>query len=810
MVKIRRSGEFCVPSRIVSAGLLLCVLLLASACSGPQLSQLPLTGGGNELPDASDQIRGIDLTPKFPKSTGTVSTGTGNEQPAIYYGSAAPEGGQSAHGAGAEAASGEGVDLNFDNAPVTAVAKVILGDVLGLGYSVDPRVQGSITLSSGRPIPKSRLLFVLESALRASNSALVHDPGGGYRIIPIDDAVGSGGVDRAGGQLEPGYGLTVVPVQHVSVPTIMKLLDGFASRPGAIRADPGSNLILVVGTGVERRTAVDTILSFDQDWMRGQSVGIFPVKNTTPEPLVAELEKILDSGEAGLSQNMVKLQPIARSNAVLVVARKPELLRAAATWIARLDASATASTGVKVYRVRYGDARQIAKLLSELFTGGGGGLDTGANQLAPGLGGSVSGTGGGIGGAGGGLGGGAGGGLGGGAGGGLGGGAGGGLGGGAGGGLGGGASAGLGAGTGGGAPGGGSSPFGALGGASSSTESGAGGGGLESGGAPKGPALLPGVRIMADVPNNSVVIYANQSNYRIIEKALEQLDRPKLQVAIDVTIAEVTLNDTLNYGVQFFLGTLNVSGSTVGTQVSNSAGATSVPSAANPGFNLLLGNKLTPHFVLNALHQYTNVKVLSNPSLVVVDNQVAALTVGDQIPVTTGSANILNSATASSNTVFNSVNYQNTGILLRVLPRVNSNGNVALEIDQEISQCSNCAGGLNLTPTIADRHVKSSIVVAGGQTVLLAGLVQENGNLVKAGIPILDQIPILGNAFNNSSGNIVGRTELIIFIRPQIIRDGVDASFIAEELRSKLRGEKVGSVYPTGAMTPVPTRALQQ
>ena len=808
MVEIRRSRKFHRPSRAISAGALFCVLLLAGACSGPQLSQLPLTGGGNELPDASDQVRGIDLTPKFPKSTGTVNTGTsGNDRPAIYYGSAAPEAGQPAGGgAGAEGASGEGVDLNFDNAPVTAVAKVILGDVLGLGYSVDPRVQGSITLSSGRPIPKSRLLFVLESALRASNSALVHDPGGTYRIIPIDDAVGNGGVDRAGGELQPGYGLTVVPVQHVSVPTIMKLLDGFASRPGAIRADPGSNLILVVGTGVERRTAVDTILSFDQDWMRGQSVGIFPVKNTTPEPLVAELEKVLDSGEAGLSQNMVKLQPITRSNAVLVVARKPELLRAAATWIARLDASATASTGVKVYRVRYGDARQIAKLLSELFTGGGGGLDTGANQLAPGLGGSVSGMGGGIGGAsssGGGLGGGAGGGLGGGTGGGLGGGAGAGLT----------TGAGIGTATGGAAPGGGPSPFGSLGGASSSTESGAAAGataGLESGGGAKGPALLPGVRIMADVPNNAVVIYANQSSYRIIEKALEQLDRPKLQVAIDVTIAEVTLNDTLNYGVQFFLGTLNVAGSVVGTQVSNSAGATSVPGPANPGFNLLLGNKLTPHFVLNALHQYTNVKVLSNPSLVVVDNQVATLTVGDQIPVTTGSANILNSATATSNTVFNSINYQNTGIILRILPRVNFNGNVSLEVDQEISACTNCISGVNLTPTISDRHVKSSIVVAGGQTVLLAGLVQENGNMVKAGIPIVDQIPILGNVFNNSSGNIVGRTELIMFIRPQIIRDGVDASFVAEELRSKMRGEKVGSVYPTGAVTPVPTRALQQ
>ncbi len=254
---------------------------------------------------------------------------------------------------------------------------------------------------------------------------------------------------------------------------------------------------------------------------------------------------------------------------------------------------------------------------------------------------------------------------------------------------------------------------------------------------------------MADAPNNSVVIYANQQSYHIIEKALEQLDRPKLQVAIDTTIAEVTLNDTLSYGVQFFLGSIQswprhqATTASPASQASNSAGNKHRRRRRMlPGFNLLLGNNLTPHVVLNALHQYTNVKVLSNPSLVVVDNQVATLTVGDQIPVTTGSANILNSATSSSNTVFNSINYENTGIILRVQPRVNFNGNVTLDVDQEISECKNCAAGTNLTPTISDRHVKSSIVVADGQTVLLAGLIQDSGNLTKSGIPGLDQIPV--------------------------------------------------------------------
>ncbi|PNG24506.1 type II secretion system secretin GspD [Methylocella silvestris] len=801
MLRLQGRAKVYLSSRVISAGLFVCISVLVAACA-----QSPLMGGGNEAPDAVDRVRGLDLQPRFPKSSDTVNTGVGgNDRPQLYYGStadgsAAASGGGDSAGAGSGAGGGGGVDLNFENAPITAVAKVILGDVLGLGYAVDPRVQGTITLSSGRPVPKSRLLSVLESALRTSNAVLVHDAGG-YRIIPVDDAVGNGSVDRGGSRLEPGYGMTVVPVQHVSVQTINKLLEGFATRPGAIRVDSGTNMVIIVGTGVERRTAVDTVLSFDQDWMRGQSVGIIPVRNTTPEPIVVELEKILDSGEAGLSQNMVKVQAMNRSNAVLVVARKPELLRAAATWIARLDGSATASTGVKVYRVRYGDAKLIARLLSDLFTGGASSSDSAANSLAPGSGSSVSTTdrltggtaslaasAGGGGSAGSSLG------------------------------AGSGSSSSSSLGAGAGSSGAGSqSPFGTLGsagaagGAGGADSSAAGGAGSSSGGlggGGKGPVLLPGVRIMADTANNSVVIYANQQSYKVIEKALEQLDRPKLQVAIDLTIAEVTLNDTLNYGVQFFLGSSNLGLGTNNGFVTNTASSiplsqTSGSGGTTPGFNLTLGNAASPRVIINALHQYTDVKVLSNPSLVVVDNQVATLQVGDEIPIQTGSATVL----SANNAVVNTIDYKNTGIILRVQPRVNFNGNVSLDVEQEIS---NQAGTSALGPTFSQRKVKSSILVASGQTVLLAGLISDGVNGTKAGIPVADQIPVLGNLFNNNSNRLVSRTELIIFIRPQIIRDGVDASFVAEELRSKLRGNKVGDIYPTGAVTPVPLRALQQ
>ena len=329
------------------------------------------------------------------------------------------------------------------------------------------------------------------------------------------------------------------------------------------------------------------------------------------------------------------------------------------------------------------------------------------------------------------------------------------------------------------------------------------------GGGPGGPSVgapLPGVRITADVANNSILVYANEENYRIIERALNQLDRPKLQVSIDLTIAEVTLNDDLSYGVQFFL--TNNHGS-----VSNTTGTTIPIITPNlPGFNFVAGGLTNPHVILSALHQYTDVKILSNPSLVVVNNQPATLEVGDQVPVSTGSATVL----SANNAVVNTVDYKNTGIILHIQPRVNSNGTVLLDIEQEISAVVNnnvngvasATSTTNLTPTISVRRVKSQLSVVDGQTVLLAGLITETQNVVHSGIPILDQIPVLGKAFGSNDGS-VQRTELILFIRPQIIQNGADAAVVAEELRSKMRGGNIGSLGLPNVFAPKPNRTLQ-
>ena len=726
--------------------------------------------------DIADKIRSLDLQPRQATDTGASGIAqTKSSKPAIYLSDGTtPQGGTLAE---RDDGGGSGYDLNFENAPVATVAKVVLGDVLNVGYTIDPRVQGTVTLASVRPVPKADALYVLENALRMSGVALVRDRTG-YRLLPAPEA-GPGGVDRSV-NAAAGQGVTVVPLRYVSAQNIFKLLDAFGVKASTMRPDNARNTLIVSGSGSDRATAVDTILSFDADWMRGQSVGIFPVRNSSPEPVIIEIEKIMDSGEGGMSQSVIKFQPISRLNSILVVSQKPEYLKRAQTWIARLDRSDTDGVNLKSYPLRYGNSKLIVALLNEMLLNQGSAssstLDNASSQIAPGAGMSTTSSSNPV------------------------------------------ASlsalptAAAGAATPVTTPAGSSFSARPTPAAAATPAQDNGLGGPAGGGAKPGlNGILQNVRITADVTNNAVLVYANQEAQRIVEQTIRQIDRPQRQIAIEATIAEVTLNDQLNYGVQFFLaskqGSISntISGisnsSTIGSNIEGTSNAVNAAAGALlgralPGFNFLIGAENSPRVVLDALHGVTNVKVLSNPSLVVLDNQSATLQVGDQVPFSTGTATVL----TANNTVVNTIDYKNTGIILRVLPRANANGNVVLDIEQEISSVA--AGSANsLTPTISQRRVKSSIAVTSGQTVLLAGLISETENRQRQGLPILDSIPGMGDAFSHQT-NARNRTELILFIRPTVIKDGVDAHVIAEEMRSKMNGRIVGTSNPVVTVSP--------
>jgi general secretion pathway protein D len=661
----------------------------------------------------------------------------------------------------------------------------VLGDTLAVNFVVDPRVQGNVTLASTGPISRNDVLPVFESALRMSNVAIVRE-GNLLKVVPIAEATGTGAVNIGAGQ--PGFGVSVVPLRYTSATTIAKTAENFLSRPGAIKVDQGRNLVLIQGTTAERQAALDVVAAFDVEWMRNQSVGVYPLKSTSPETMIRELERVFESKEGGQGQGMVRFQPIQRMNAVLMVTQNPKYLERATQWVQRLDRSDTSGTTVRVYRLKYGSAPQVAKILNQIFVAQRSGSNTGdtpAGQLAPGMsagrsrldslgssnngnsaGASTTGT----------------------------------------------TTAQNGATTPGAAPGR-SGPIAAAfenfdnKDRETETETATSPFGTSTDSAARG--VFQNVRITADTADNAIVVYSNQEDYRVIERSLREIDRPRLQVAIDATVAEVTLTDALQFGVQYFFSNSS-NGNTFGLSTAPAAGLNTVAGVAPvtgvdataavqaavapflqtvlPGANLVLGSQAQPKVILSALSTLTNVKVLSAPSVVVMDNQPALLQVGDEIPISTGTATILSN---SNNPVVSTIEMRNTGVILKVLPHVYANGTIQMEIEQEISNVVN-SNQPTLTPTISQRRVHSTIAVTSGQTVLLGGLISDQDQKTKSGIPVLNEIPIVGDLFGTKSGQ-KQRTEIIMFIKPRLIRNSVDARGVAEEFRSSLELMREGS-----------------
>jgi general secretion pathway protein D len=730
------------------------LLVSLAGCS----SSLQLAGVGPG--DTVDPVRKTDLMARFTAPEGgQENPARDSNRPQLYPGSDvrqqnSPERSSSdvqnvpANRSPGLNVQGGNLEINFENADIQTVAKAILSDTLGMNFTIDPRVQGNITLVSSAPIARKDLLPVFESALRMSNAAILRE-NGVIKIIPLPEAAGAGKVTLQVG--EAGFGVTIVPLRYTSAATVVKTAENFLSKPGAMRADTTRNILMIQGTSAERQNVVDFISSFDVEWLRNQSVGIFPLKSTSPETMIRELEKVFETAEGGQGQGLINFQPISRMNAVMAVARNRKFLDQATMWVARLDRSDTSGTTVRIYRLAHGSAPKIAKILNDIFVGRGNNAanDTATSQLAPGVNATQSRLDS--------------------------------------------VSAPTNAPNSSNPPASSSQPSGGLSNTSVSTASSfdnfadkkaaADNDTRSSGALPRG--IFQNVRITADASNNSIVIFSNQDDYKVIERSLRELDRPQLQVAIDATVAEVTLTDALQYGVQYYLGSSDVRAGQNNGSISLSTSPTSaLISQALPGLNLLLGNQASPKAVLSALSSLTSVKVLSAPSLVVTDNQPAFLQVGDSVPISTGSATVL----SAQNTVVNTITMQDTGIILKVWPHVHANGAVELEVEQEVSSVvggTSASGTTNLNPTISERKIHSTIVVANGQTVLLGGLISEADNRMQSGIPILRQIQGLGDLFGTTN-NSKARTEIIVFVKPHIIRDGLDAQNVAEEFRAGL------------------------
>lgn len=284
------------------------------------------------------------------------------------------------------------------------------------------------------------------------------------------------------------------------------------------------------------------------------------------------------------------------------------------------------------------------------------------------------------------------------------------------------------------------------------------------------------VKIIADEDNNKILILASQEDYRSIEAAIRRLDIAPRQVLIVATIAEVSLSNTLNFGVRWFLEKTNF-------EVGMNAPVPSRASGAGLAFAFFDQSSDVEAF-FDMLATESSVKFLSTPQVMVLDNQTASIRVGDQIPVTTRSSQGTSNPDAP---IVTEVQFRDTGTLLTVTPRINAGGQVTLDISQEVSIPGTepaVGGGGNVS--ISQRTINSSVIVHSGQTVVLGGLILENTGEGRSGVPLLMNIPLLGNLFSQKTIDVF-RTELIITVRPVVVEDARAMQRVTEELRMRMR-----------------------
>jgi general secretion pathway protein D len=457
----------------------------------------------------------------------------------------------------------------------------------------------------------------------------------------------------------------------------------------------------------------------DVDVLAGMSFALFPVQSSNAQDVANELETLFAEDAVGSLGGIVRFLPIERLNAILAIASRPAHLKHAGEWVARLDrADAEAGQRVFVYYAKNSLAADLADILNQVFQGTGseqGGAVSRAS-VAPGL-----------------------------------------------------------------EPVELIAPRRAVPGEDQSAAAEAPAPGLAfAPDEPPGNGILrtsddSGIRIVADDRNNAVVVIATAEQFRMIEATLRRLDILPLQVLIEATIAEVALNDALEYGLQWAFE----SGDFSANSTNNVLG---LVAQSFPGFNLVLDTG-DVRVVLSALSEITDVEVVSSPQLMVLDNQTARLQVGDQVPISTQSSV---STLDPDAPIVNTISMFDTGVILEVTPRVNASGLVTLDIALDVSDAIPTETSGIDSPTIQQRSIQSIVSVQSGETVALGGLIRERSTETVSGIPVLMDIPILGNLFK-TTGQGSQRTELLVLITPRVVRGASQARAVTDELRQRLR-----------------------
>ena len=259
------------------------------------------------------------------------------------------------------------VTLNFVDTDIREIARAILGTTLKLNYTIDPNVHGTGSIETGTPLPRSALLPTLETVLNQNGATLV-EHNGIYSIVPI--AAGAATNLSAGGN-GLGAGAQVVPLRYASARDLAKMLEPFIAEGGKITADPAHNALLVSGTSAVRQTLVGLVRAFDTDALAGQSYALFPAGDGDPGKLAAQFEKVLQAQTEGPLAGIVRVLPMDRVNAVLVVSSQSRYIDAANRFfrLASRVEDATARSW-HVYYVQNGLSTDLENLLQRAFTPG--------------------------------------------------------------------------------------------------------------------------------------------------------------------------------------------------------------------------------------------------------------------------------------------------------------------------------------------------------------------------------------------------------------------------------------------------------
>ena len=636
------------------------------------------------------------------------------------------------------------ITLNVENGDIREIVRNLIGDALGEGFVIDPAVTGTVTVRTAKGINRSDVIPTLEMLLRTVKAVLVKD-GNYWRVLPEGGA--NLGTTAPRIQLRPGAGNSVVilPVKHIGAKELERVMAPFAKPPAAasIRVDELRNLLFLTGTETEIRNLLEVAEMFDVNLMAGMSFLVYPLESADVKSVAADWEKIFPAASNPFA-GLLRVVPIERMNAVLLISPQRDVILEARHWLERLDKGTDAGGGARlyVYNLQYTQAEKLQVVLQQAVTGRVN--QTTTATVAPGQSTStltapvspIAGQ-----------------------------------------------------------------PITTPGNFLNSSQAtlprvNPTSPGFPTGAAGQSTGLARNATVIADKDRNALLIVATPSEYNAIESAIKKLDIAPKMIAIEVQIAQVALDGAFQFGISgMFTGkpesSVNRLTSDKGVGLLNTVDALG---KAVSGFNYTWQGAAAKA-ILSTLQTTGLSRTLASPTLMTLDNQKVSFSNGTQISVQTQTSVATGTIGAT-----NSYQYIPTGLTINITPRVSGN-NVFLEIQQENSTAGTIRAD-NPNPDITKNSQQSTVMVANGDTMLLSGLFIENGSRSTSGFPVLSTIPLLGGIFGNQSWNS-NRSELVMLVTPRVMSSVDETRGVVDELRQRMGS--IEAMLPQVGIRELPT-----